>query len=119
MKQYVPAEQLWTTFKGDLEFEYDHSVYWPALNKLCTERREARKARWIAGGKHIGESEDFLSGHTPTGIAGAAGLAKEETVIEPASDATLEAKAELVTEQKTSVVDVKVEEDKKEAAAAN
>ncbi|KAK0719633.1 hypothetical protein B0H67DRAFT_484476 [Lasiosphaeris hirsuta] len=66
MTQYVPSEQLWTTFKGNLEFEYDHSVYWPALMKLCTERREARKQRWIAGGKHIGESEDYLSGHAAT-----------------------------------------------------
>ncbi|KAK3358939.1 CRAL-TRIO domain-containing protein [Lasiosphaeria hispida] len=69
MTQYVPSEQLWTTFKGALEFEYDHSIYWPALMKQCTEKREARKQRWIAGGKHIGESEDYLSGHAATGVA--------------------------------------------------
>lgn len=47
---------------GDVEFEYDHSVYWPALNKLAELRREERQQRWVEGGKRIGESENFLKG---------------------------------------------------------
>ena len=70
MRQYVPAEQLWTNFNGSLEFEYDHSVYWPAFVNLCSERREERRQRWVAGGQHIGESEDYLAGHAQTGVAG-------------------------------------------------
>jgi len=31
MRQHVPPQQLWNEFHGDLEFEYDHSIYWPAL----------------------------------------------------------------------------------------
>jgi hypothetical protein len=98
MKQYVPAEQLWTTFKGDLDFEYDHSVYWPAMIKLTTERREARKARWEAGGKHIGESEDYLSGHAPTGVAGS-----KQSAVAPAADTKAEEPKEAapVEEKKT------------------
>ncbi|KAK3308502.1 CRAL-TRIO domain-containing protein [Chaetomium strumarium] len=71
MAQYVPPEQMWNEFSsGNLEFEYDHSVYWPALQKLCGERREARWERWLAGGKQLGESEDYLAGATETGVAG-------------------------------------------------
>lgn len=69
MTQYVPSEHLWTEFNGKLEFEYDHSIYWPAMLQLAEERREARKARWIAGGKQIGELEDYLSGSLEQGVA--------------------------------------------------
>lgn len=110
MRQYVPAEQLWTTFKGDLDFEYDHSVYWPALIKLCSERHAARKARWGAGGKHIGESEDYLSGHTPYGVAGSA-LDASETVLETITEVrTEEPRREVAASE--PVVEAKVEESK-------
>ncbi|TDZ68416.1 CRAL-TRIO domain-containing protein [Colletotrichum trifolii] len=69
MRQYVPEDQLWTEFSnGKLEFEYDHDTYWPALNALCKEKRDARTARWIAGGKLIGESEDYLGGAVEKGV---------------------------------------------------
>jgi hypothetical protein len=68
MTQYVPKEQLWTEYPGGkLQFEYDHSIYWPAFNKLCNDRREARKARWITGGSLVGELEDYLTGHLEKG----------------------------------------------------
>lgn len=70
MTQYVPREQLLTEYNGGaLQFEYDHSIYWPALQKLCRERRAARLSRWEAGGKLIGESEDYLKGLAPYGVA--------------------------------------------------
>lgn len=78
MSQYVPSEQMWTEFNGTLEFEYDHSIYWPALHKLCGERREARWRRWIAGGQQIGESEDYLAGATEIGVAGLPATGAEE-----------------------------------------
>lgn len=105
MRQYVPAEQLWTTFKGDLDFEYDHSVYWPAMIKLATERREGRKARWEAGGKHIGESEDYLSGHAPTGVAASAPADK-------AVEAVTEAVAEVKLDVPKTAAEPKAEEHK-------
>lgn len=72
MKQYVPPEQLWSLdWGGDLDFEYDHATYWPALNELCRQRREERMRRWEAGGKLVGESEDFLAGGTDESVAGA------------------------------------------------
>lgn len=62
MRKYVPAAQLWNASGGDLNFEYDHPVYWPALDEECTVRREAYKARWEKGGKMIGEYEEYLRG---------------------------------------------------------
>lgn len=71
MKQYVPAEQLWSSdWGGNFDFEYDHEVYWPALNELCRKKREEKLARWVAGGKIIGESEEYLAGGTDTSIKG-------------------------------------------------
>jgi hypothetical protein len=87
MRQYVPAEQLWTEFNGELQFEYDHSAYWPALNKLCTERREAKRQRWVAGGGQIGELEDYLAGAVEVGVAGAKAEEKPVEAAAPAETA--------------------------------
>lgn len=62
VRDYVPPEQLWKEFQGDCDFEYDHSVYWPALVQLAEERREEKKARWEKAGKHFGEHEGYLKG---------------------------------------------------------
>jgi hypothetical protein len=62
MTGFVPKSQLWDQFKGDVNFEYDHSVYWPALGAECAKRREAYRRRWEEGGKKIGESEVYLRG---------------------------------------------------------
>lgn len=71
MKQYVPPEQLWSAdWGGDMDFEYDHSVYWPALNDMCRQRREDRRRRWEAAGGLIGESEDYLAGGTDESVDG-------------------------------------------------
>lgn len=81
-KLYVPAEQLWTENGGELNFEYDHSVYWPTLSKICAEKRAALKVRWEKAGKRYGESEVYLKGgNTPN---------DEDTALPPAlaSDVT-------------------------------
>ena len=71
MKQYVPPEQLWSAdWGGDMDFDYDHDTYWPALNELCKKRREERRRRWEAGGKIVGESEDYLVGGTDVSVKG-------------------------------------------------
>lgn len=71
MKQYVPPEQLWSEdWGGDMDFEYDHTVYWPALNDMCRLRREEKRRRWEAGGKLVGESEEYLAGGTDVSVGG-------------------------------------------------
>jgi hypothetical protein len=89
MKQYVPPEQLWSAdWGGDMDFDYDHDTYWPALNELCKKRREERRRRWEAGGKIVGESEDYLVGGTDVSVKGvkydpaSAAAATAEPVIE-------------------------------------
>lgn len=62
LTRFVPKEQLWADVGGAVEFEYDHEDYWPALNGLCKERANERRARWEAAGKHYGESELYLKG---------------------------------------------------------
>ncbi|KAL4891264.1 CRAL-TRIO domain-containing protein [Aspergillus ambiguus] len=60
LREHVPSSQLMKSMGGDVEFRYDHSVYWPALNQLAEERRAAYHARWIQGGKRVGEYENYL-----------------------------------------------------------
>lgn len=71
MTKYVPPEQLWSAdWGGDMDFEYDHGVYWPALHDMCRQRRQRRAARWAAAGKEIGESEEYLAGGTAVSVTG-------------------------------------------------
>jgi len=67
LRKFVPSEQLWDQHEGELKFEYDHAVYWPALDEECKRRREAYQARWEKAGKSIGEFEEYLRGgeHPP------------------------------------------------------
>lgn len=86
MKAYVPAEQLWKEFStGELNFEYDHEVYWPALIKITDERKAEQKKRWALGGSVIGESEAYLRGAEAKGVNGAvddaADLIKEKLAV--------------------------------------
>lgn len=92
MRLYVPEEELWTEFGGKLDFDYDHAAYWPALRRLCEEKRAARRQRWVAGGSLIGEHEDYLAGGKDTGVAGGAvGEADGEKKQEAAPPAATEA----------------------------
>ncbi|KAF2763920.1 CRAL/TRIO domain-containing protein [Teratosphaeria nubilosa] len=62
LKKYIPAQQLWKKYSGDLDFVYEHDTYWPALNEECKRRREAYRARWERAGKRVGEYEAYLRG---------------------------------------------------------
>lgn len=62
LRLFVPPEQLLKSYGGDLEFEYDHAVYWPALNALAAQRKQEQVERWIKGGKRVGELEGYLKG---------------------------------------------------------
>ena len=62
MRQHVPPSQLIKPYQGDVEFEYDHSIYWPALNKLADQKTKMMEENWIKGGKRVGEYETYLKG---------------------------------------------------------
>lgn len=72
LSKYVPKQQLWKGLypsSGELDFEYEHATYWPALTQECARRREAYRERWIAGGKRIGEFEEYLRGGDHVGLS--------------------------------------------------
>lgn len=60
LRQHVPPEHLMKSVGGDVEFRYEHSVYWPALNQLADKRKNQYHERWVQGGKQIGEYENYL-----------------------------------------------------------
>ncbi|PNS19272.1 CRAL-TRIO domain-containing protein isoform B [Sphaceloma murrayae] len=62
LRDFLPPEQLWNEFGGDLDFEYDHKAYWSALMEETKRRKDAYRQRWIDGGKRIGEYEEYLRG---------------------------------------------------------
>ncbi|OQE44484.1 hypothetical protein PENCOP_c002G03448 [Penicillium coprophilum] len=62
LRQHVPPSHLMKSVGGDVEFRYDHASYWPTLNKLAEQRREAYRERWAQGGKQVGEFENYLKG---------------------------------------------------------
>lgn len=57
-------------YGGEVDFVYDHQIYWPALLKFASSRREEYVARWVRGGKKIGESEMYLRGGEEKGVGG-------------------------------------------------
>jgi len=62
LRKHVPPAQLDKAYGGDADFEYDHTIYWPALTKICAEKRAAYEERWVKAGKRIGEFEAYLKG---------------------------------------------------------
>ncbi|KAJ9653939.1 Phosphatidylinositol transfer protein (PITP) [Neophaeococcomyces mojaviensis] len=62
MGNYVPREQLMKEANGEVDFQYDHKTYWPALTQLTENKRKAYRERWEAAGKRIGEYELYLRG---------------------------------------------------------
>lgn len=62
LRLFVPPEQLLKPYGGDVQFEYDHAVYWPALNALAVRRKQELVERWGKGGKMVGELEGYLKG---------------------------------------------------------
>ena len=65
----IPPEQLMKSMGGEVEFEYDHSQYWPALNALAERRRQESFERWVKGGKRIGEHDNYLRGGSGKSLA--------------------------------------------------
>ncbi len=77
---HVPREQLLKESGGLVQFEYDHEIYWPALNELCELKRKDFQAQWEKGGKRIGEYEGYLRGADVKSVA-----AREQEVAQSAA----------------------------------
>ena len=83
LTDHVPASQLMTASGGKVDFKYDHSIYWPALENLTEIRRQQRRERWQKAGKLIGESEIYLWGGEEDSVG--AGVAQDTTAAAPAA----------------------------------
>ncbi|KAI9736153.1 MAG: hypothetical protein M1834_001038 [Cirrosporium novae-zelandiae] len=70
LTKHVPPSQLTKAFGGEVDFEYDHSVYWPGLTQLAEQRRKDMHERWVKGGKQIGEHEGYLRGGIEKSLSG-------------------------------------------------
>jgi hypothetical protein len=86
MRQHVPPQQLWNEFHGDLEFEYDHAIYWPALVKLCDEKQAEYHERWVKAGKQYGESEVYMKGGDAQCITGTQSAIRETPIAAPSKE---------------------------------
>lgn len=109
LTDHIPASQLMKNAGGEVDFVYDHSVYWPALDALATERRKERMQRWEAAGKIIGESEIYLWGGDEKSVGDAV---NKDTVV------AAEKPAETPVDAKTDAPEVENKEEKEYDAVA-
>lgn len=105
---HIPEAQLMKAAGGEVDFKYDHSIYWPALAKLAEERRQERLARWEKAGKLLGESEIYLWGGEEESV-GAKKAVQEEVKTEEKAQAVVSngtvASAPVKSEGATELVD--------------
>jgi hypothetical protein len=82
LANHIPAAQLLKKAGGDVDFVYEHGVYWPTLNALCEQRRKEAKERWVTAGKKVGESETYLKGgEGSVSVSAVAAAAEVETEV--------------------------------------
>ncbi|KAF2197601.1 hypothetical protein GQ43DRAFT_336427, partial [Delitschia confertaspora ATCC 74209] len=62
LTNHVPSSQLLKAAGGDVDFMYEHEVYWPALDELATQRRREQRERWERAGGNVAESEGYIKG---------------------------------------------------------
>jgi len=81
----VDADMLMNagSWGGNVDFEYEHEKYWPALMELCKSRHEEQMARWKTLGAKVGIEEWYIKGGTPTPVA-VSEAEKAEATIEQA-----------------------------------
>ncbi|GAA6004749.1 CRAL-TRIO domain-containing protein [Rhodotorula paludigena] len=66
----IPPSQLQKIFGGDINLEYNHKEYFPALTKLCFERKAANLERWRKyGDNKCGLDEAIIRGGRVPGEA--------------------------------------------------
>lgn len=68
----IPPEQLQKIFGGQVNFEYDHATYFPALTRLCFERKRDNLERWRKFGEgKCGLDEAIIrGGRKPSQVTG-------------------------------------------------
>jgi len=54
---FTPDMVMKEWWGGDREFVYEHEKYWPALVKMCNERRTQQMEKWRELGGTVGLKE--------------------------------------------------------------
>ncbi|KAF2190011.1 CRAL/TRIO domain-containing protein [Zopfia rhizophila CBS 207.26] len=118
LPSFIPKAQLMNTSGGDVHFEYEHDVYWPALNELAEQRRKERRDRWEKAGKHVGENETYLKGGAEKSVSAVEGSQDAVNGAATPAAATADAAAAAPVEEmaKLEVKDGKEGEDAKAEA---
>lgn len=99
MGLHVPRTQLLKESAGEVEFEYEHAIYWKALNELCEQKRAIFKARWERGGSRIGENELYLRGGEWKSVSETEAATETERAVPVVAKADDEVKENGVSEQ--------------------
>ncbi|KAG8950290.1 hypothetical protein FRC03_012917 [Tulasnella sp. 419] len=60
--QLFTPNQITKTWGGDIEFPYDHELYWKSLNDMCEARQKAKMEKWKELGGTVGLSEWDIQG---------------------------------------------------------
>lgn len=60
--KYMPLEQLDKDYGGDIDFKYNHDLYWNEMNKIAISKKNHYMERFNKFGKCIGLSEFDLRG---------------------------------------------------------
>ncbi|KAI5964700.1 PDR17 [Candida pseudojiufengensis] len=56
-QNFVPKEQLFAEYEGDVEFKYDHELYWPKMNEIADKKYKVYMENFEKLGGTIGLSE--------------------------------------------------------------
>ena len=51
------SENVWKEFGGEIDFQYDHKLYWPHFIEMASTQRKAQMNRWHALGAKVGIKE--------------------------------------------------------------
>ncbi|POY72556.1 hypothetical protein BMF94_4383 [Rhodotorula taiwanensis] len=90
----IPANQLQKIFGGDINLEYNHEEYFPALTKMCMERKAANLERWRKYGENkCGLDEAVIRGAYAPGEQHQAQAAAQEGDVAGRSSAPASAAA--------------------------
>ncbi|KDQ57118.1 hypothetical protein JAAARDRAFT_35722 [Jaapia argillacea MUCL 33604] len=75
------ADQVVKNWGGERDLEWDHDKYWPALIRMCAERKAENLERWRSLGGRLGLKEwDFKGGPAVASTAEASGKTQDIAV---------------------------------------
>jgi hypothetical protein len=101
-------DQATVDWGGEIDFQWDHTKYWPELISLCNDLRAKQKERWKALGGKVGLSEwDIKGGGSLKPQANNANTVAAEAI--PIVDTSKQESSEAVPEMKVDEPEIAVQ----------